>query len=478
MLISLAERGKNVRIGCCGDDDDDDVPATTETKTTNKPMEAKALAALIKELKGVVTGITPDKNEAKLVGKRWDARKDLAGKTKSAVIELLYEDVKAVIKDSGTQYQIYSIFSFSKNIPDESPSAETKKTDVVVKKSPVKLTLNNEEHGTTADTSVLAKKLEEIFKEREKFGVFREGTNEIAKAVYLAGDRSVPAEEIAKLFGVLNKSRAYPILIPVPLKEDLIKPNPLALVVYAGSGESPFVRAGIEIGFIGELAENPANAPADKKPLLVAASKNGTYTMDGKQISAKDLKIKIESSLRAKEKSKKLLFVNADSYENIEDAASIAASAGASKVYVITKNIEHKEYGISFSLSPAYLKDKDHEQIPENPSVRFMGSDSSFEITLSDELFDKERAESEIKIWSELKKERFKQAEVPLTQIDGSSGVLTIHKDAEDYQASWFGFRKKNGKQQMVMIDFNSSKKESNYSHYEFLQIMKSIKFN
>jgi hypothetical protein len=200
--------------------------------------------------------------------------------------------------------------------------------------------------------------------------------------------------------------------------------------------------------------------------------------MDGKQISANDLKIAIESRLKAKEKGKKIVFVQADNYGNIEDAAGIAASAGAGKVFVITKNIEHKEYGISFSLSPAYLKDKDHEQIEEEPSVRFIESDSSFEITISNELLDKERAKSEIETWYELKKERFEQAEVSFTEIDGASGVLTINKDVEDYQGGWFGFREKNGKQQMIMISFNSPIRESNFSHYEFLQIMKAIKFN
>lgn len=82
-------------------------------------MDTKALANLIKEFKGIVSKASPEKNEANLVSEKWDERKDLAGKTKSEVIELLYNDVKTVIKDSGTQYQIYSIFSFYKTIPDE-----------------------------------------------------------------------------------------------------------------------------------------------------------------------------------------------------------------------------------------------------------------------------------------------------------------------------------------------------------------------
>lgn len=89
------------------------------TTAQDKPMSAQALAGLITELKEVVSKNSPDKKDAQLVSAKWDKRKDLKGKTKSAVIGLLWVDVKSVIKDSGVQYQIYSIFSFTKQIPDE-----------------------------------------------------------------------------------------------------------------------------------------------------------------------------------------------------------------------------------------------------------------------------------------------------------------------------------------------------------------------
>lgn len=85
----------------------------------DKPLTANALAGLITELKEVVSRNARDQNDVQLIGEKWDKRKDLTGKTKSTVIELLYDDVKTVIKDSGVQYQIYSIFSFTKQIPDE-----------------------------------------------------------------------------------------------------------------------------------------------------------------------------------------------------------------------------------------------------------------------------------------------------------------------------------------------------------------------
>lgn len=87
---------------------------------SDKPMDAQALTALIGELKEVVAKNTPDQKEAAAVSARWDKRTDLAGKTKPVVINLLFQDVRAVIKDSGTQYELYSMFSFYKQIPDDS----------------------------------------------------------------------------------------------------------------------------------------------------------------------------------------------------------------------------------------------------------------------------------------------------------------------------------------------------------------------
>lgn len=95
-------------------------------RAQDKPMESNSLTGLITDLKEVVSKNSPSKNDALLIGKRWDARKDLNGKTKSDVIELLYDDVKTVIKNSGVQYQIYSIFSFYKQIPDKNFSANNK----------------------------------------------------------------------------------------------------------------------------------------------------------------------------------------------------------------------------------------------------------------------------------------------------------------------------------------------------------------
>ena len=102
-----------------------------------------------------------------------------------------------------------------------------------VAQNPLKLKLNYEETGTSADTSVLIKKLDDVFQNRVDQGFFE-------KTIHLAADRSVSAEEMAKLFGTINKISASPILLPLEIKNPVVrpKPNPLTLLVYAGTEDS------------------------------------------------------------------------------------------------------------------------------------------------------------------------------------------------------------------------------------------------
>jgi hypothetical protein len=93
--------------------------SVTAQTTDAKPMTDKALSALIVELKEVVAKSAPDAKDAALIAARWDKRTDLKGKTKTQVLLLLFEDVKAVIQDSGIQYQIKTIFSSYKYMPDQ-----------------------------------------------------------------------------------------------------------------------------------------------------------------------------------------------------------------------------------------------------------------------------------------------------------------------------------------------------------------------
>ncbi len=100
----------------------------------DNPLNSQQLANLISGLKGALQEnlqIIENTNGKQYVTitQKWDARRDLAGKSKSQVIDLLYQDVKSVVTNSGMQYQISQVFSFYKQIPDSQFSAKTSFTD-------------------------------------------------------------------------------------------------------------------------------------------------------------------------------------------------------------------------------------------------------------------------------------------------------------------------------------------------------------
>ena len=96
----------------------------------DKPLNAQQLANLKTGLKETVQETLAvsetDGKKYAAITKKWDARKDLAGKSKRQVIDLLFQDVKTVVTDSGMQYQISSVFSLYKVMPDEQFSGQKK----------------------------------------------------------------------------------------------------------------------------------------------------------------------------------------------------------------------------------------------------------------------------------------------------------------------------------------------------------------
>ena len=99
-------------------------------QTSDKPLNAQQLANLKTGLKQVVQEnlavAETDGKKYAAVTQKWDARKDLAGKSKTQVIDLLFLDVKSVVTDSGMQYQISQVFSLYKQMPDDQFAGQTK----------------------------------------------------------------------------------------------------------------------------------------------------------------------------------------------------------------------------------------------------------------------------------------------------------------------------------------------------------------
>ena len=86
---------------------------------------------------------------------------------------------------------------------------------ITIDKDTKKVLLNNEAAGDVSDASPLTAKLNEIFKARESNGVFREGTNEVEKTVFIKSHPSVKYGEVVKVIDAAKTAGAQPIGLQV-----------------------------------------------------------------------------------------------------------------------------------------------------------------------------------------------------------------------------------------------------------------------
>lgn len=102
--------------------------------------------------------------------------------------------------------------------------AEPKEEDTVNKPKPNPLTLvvsitgaerkirlNQDDMGDITDTSALGNRLSQVFKDREGQGVFKEGTNEVEKTVFIKAPRLVKYGDVVKVIDAVKGAGATPI---------------------------------------------------------------------------------------------------------------------------------------------------------------------------------------------------------------------------------------------------------------------------
>jgi len=78
-----------------------------------------------------------------------------------------------------------------------------------------KLILNKDDMGNIADSSNLVKSLTDIFNYRDANGIFREGTNETEKTVFIKAPRSIKYGEVAKVVDAVKSAGAQPVGLQV-----------------------------------------------------------------------------------------------------------------------------------------------------------------------------------------------------------------------------------------------------------------------
>jgi biopolymer transport protein ExbD len=83
---------------------------------------------------------------------------------------------------------------------------------VVTVNSDLSINLNKSaDFGTSSDTQKLIEKLSETFTERAANGVFREGTNEVEKTVFIKAPRTIHYGEVVKVMDAIKISGASPV---------------------------------------------------------------------------------------------------------------------------------------------------------------------------------------------------------------------------------------------------------------------------
>ncbi len=82
---------------------------------------------------------------------------------------------------------------------------------ISIDKTNMGVKLNDESLGDSSDTKALTDRLTSIFKDRTNGGVFKTGTNEIEKTVFVKAPKSIPYGDVVKVIDGAKLAGAQPI---------------------------------------------------------------------------------------------------------------------------------------------------------------------------------------------------------------------------------------------------------------------------
>lgn len=99
--------------------------------------------------------------------------------------------------------------------PKDIPQVEVKPNPltlvVAINRETRAISLNNESAGSVDDPTSLTAKLADIFKQRETNGVFREGTNEVEKTIFIKSPKLAKYGDVVKVIDASKMAGASPI---------------------------------------------------------------------------------------------------------------------------------------------------------------------------------------------------------------------------------------------------------------------------
>ena len=225
-----------------------------------------------------------------------------------------------------------------------SPTQSTNSNPTPTQTAKWKLSLNQEQLGTTADTAPLSKFLSEVMKKRHEQRTVKPGTAEIERSVYVDAERSIGVGDVIKVVELATEAGASPVLLPIMVEFDQagdIKPYPLTLLLKIGEPETKgLIKSGIELT-IGPAISRSESDTIPKQFVVVTVPKDGEYRIDQTVIAKESLSNELKSRLKTAD-DKRVCFVfdaNGDvRYRSLSEVANAATAAGASDIYTISLN--------------------------------------------------------------------------------------------------------------------------------------------
>lgn len=204
-----------------------------------------------------------------------------------------------------------------------------------------KLALNNEPIGTTNDTSKLSETLARIFKQREEYRIYKKGTLDVDKTLYLKADPSIRIGEFLKVLDVAKEAGASPVLLPIEVSEGEDKdftPDRLLLLLTIGNPEVRVSSRSIEL-----IHDRPVRQSEKQSVIemtgVISVAKDGEYVIGGKPVAKSDLANRIKSDLAYLHPSVRrvlvLLEADADmSYASLSEIVHAASEASIPALHI------------------------------------------------------------------------------------------------------------------------------------------------
>lgn len=97
------------------------VVAAVPQATPEKPLDAAGVDALLDELKDGLSDVVDNDATVTAIGDKWDAHEDLAGKTRSQILKILFADIRSTVADKAAQTEIWQRWTAGETTAATSP---------------------------------------------------------------------------------------------------------------------------------------------------------------------------------------------------------------------------------------------------------------------------------------------------------------------------------------------------------------------